>query len=408
MAQTNLKSYATSPKDDSNTKREYEQPVDSAGERTPFQHDRDRILYSRAFRRLMHKTQVFVAPQGDHFRTRLTHTLEVAQIARSIARAIGVDEDLTETIALAHDLGHPPFGHVGEEELDELMKEKGGDPNGFDHNVQTLRLVTKLEFLGYNFDGLNLTAATLEGLLKHHGVAERKEKNDKEKLNFFFTTMRIISPSFDFEQPASLEVQCACIADEIAYNHHDLEDGLRAQHIKIDDVCDCVPHVKNKYDIIKKSSLKKQRIIHRLISDLIGDSVEDIINNTKKQLSNISSHENLREIDKDLVLLSEEQKNNNECLGNFLKKKLYGHKKVVKEGEKGRHTIRWLFQALPGNPHCWDKVFLERYQQEKDSRALADDIAGMTDNYAYRVRDAIGGSLSMGIEETSGKNPPLE
>ena len=359
--------------------------------RSPYQQDRDRILYSRAFRRLMHKTQVFVAPQGDHFRTRLTHTLEVAQIARSLARAIGVDEDLTEAIALAHDLGHPPFGHAGEEELDMLMKGGGKNPSGFDHNVQTLRLVTKLEFIGHNFDGLNLTAATLEGLLKHHGVVERKEKKDKEKLRSFISMVKEkISPKFDFDKPASLEAQCACIADEIAYNHHDLEDGLRARLIEIEDVRACVPHVQERYD--KIGSLNGERRIRRLISDLIGDAVEDIIDNTKNLLSHTFSYDALRESDKDLVLLSEEQHNKHEYLAKFLRKKLYGHEQVKKEGEKGRHTIRWLFQSLPENPHCWDEIFLKRYQQDSNSRALADYIAGMTDNYAYRVRETIDGN----------------
>ena len=359
------------------------------GSRSAYQRDRDRILYSRAFRRLMHKTQVFVAPQGDHFRTRLTHTLEVAQIARSIARAIGVDEDLTEAIALAHDLGHPPFGHAGEKELDRLMRGEKINSNGFDHNVQTLRLVTKLEFIGHEFDGLNLTVATLEGLLKHHGVAEREEENDKGKLSSFFPAIEAILPSFDFDKPASLEAQCACVADEIAYSHHDLEDGLRAQHIKIDDVLDCVPHVKKKHNDINNNSLKGQRLVRRLISDLIGDSVEDIIENANNQLSNISSHEAWREIDKDIILLSEQQNNNKERLKSFLEDKLYEHEKVEKEGEKGRHTIRWLFHSLPDNSRYWDKFFWKRYEQNNDPRVLADYIAGMTDNYAERLRLAI-------------------
>ncbi len=337
----------------------------------------------------MHKTQVFVAPQGDHFRTRLTHTLEVAQIARSLARAIGVDEDLTEAIALAHDLGHPPFGHAGEEELNSLMENKKYNSNGFNHNVQTLRLVTKLEFLGHSFDGLNLTAATLEGLLKHHGVEEREKENDEEKLKYFVSMIKVISPNFNFKKPASLEAQCACIADEIAYSHHDLEDGLRAQLLELDDIFDEVPHVKKKYDRINNGSLAEQRLARRLISDLIGDTVEDVIDSTKKQLSNISSYDAWREVDKDLVLLSEKQSNNNKCLAKFLRKKLYGHEQVEKEGEKGRHTIRKLFEVLPDHPHCWDEAFLERYQQGKDSRALADYIAGMTDNYAERLRLAI-------------------
>ena len=405
------RSQSATPLEEPFVRRYHDEGKGSQGSRSPYQQDRDRILYSRAFRRLMHKTQVFVAPRGDHFRTRLTHTLEVAQIARSLARAIGLDEDLTEAIALAHDLGHPPFGHVGEVELDSLMREKEKNSNGFDHNVQTLRLVTRLEFIGHGFDGLNLTAATLEGLLKHHGVVERKEKNDKEKMNSFFPMIKSLLPNFDFDKPASLEAQCACLADEIAYNHHDLEDGLRAEFIDLEkDVFDDVPHVKEKYDTI--GALQGERRIRRLISDLIGESVEDAIDNTKNQLSNLSFYDSSCHESSyhktDLVLLSEEQNNKNKLLSDFLKKKLYGHEKVKKEGEKGRYTIRCLFQSLPENLHCWDEDFLDRYRKNTDSRALADYIAGMTDNYAYRVRDAIGGNVSVGIEETGGKHSGLE
>ena len=347
----------------------------------------------------MHKTQVFVAPQGDHFRTRLTHTLEVAQIARSLARAIGVDEDLTEAIAMAHDLGHPPFGHAGEEELGRLMKEKGSNPNGFDHNVQTLRLVTKLEFLGHRFDGLNLTAATLEGLLKHHGVIEREDKNDKEKMNSFFPMIKTISPNFNFEKPASLEAQCACIADEIAYNHHDLEDGLRARLLTIDQICDEVKHVKEAYDLIDKEKLRhdrndennNERLKRRLIADLIGITIEDAIQETRKVINEekISSLADVQNSSRDIVKLSEEQSEKNKKLKKFLQTSVYHHQKVIKEGEKGRHTVRWLFHALPKNSHYWDMVFWKRYQQSSSSRALADYIAGMTDNYAERLHRVI-------------------
>ena len=403
MTRKNLKPYATSL-DDSNIKREHKQFTDSAGERTAFEHDRDRILYSRAFRRLMHKTQVFIAPQGDHFRTRLTHTLEVAQTARSIARRIGVDEDLTEAIALAHDLGHPPFGHVGEEELDKLMREGESKPNGFDHNVQTLRVVTELESIGYNFQGLNLTAASLEGLLKHHGVAERKKKNDKEKLRSFFPTMEAISPTFDFDKPASLEAQCACIADEIAYNHHDLEDGLRAKLITIEKVCDEVDHVKEAYnsihnrDELLRGDNYDQHLKRRLISDLIGITIEDAIRETRHLIrkEKISSFADVQNHDKDIVTLSEKQLEKSKSLKKFLKEFVYHDKKVIAEGCHARYTIDWLFKTLPQHEEQWDPLYYKRYQfytqggmHKKSRRELADYIAGMTDNYAERLHQAI-------------------
>ena len=408
------RSSIATPLEGSFVRRCYKEEGGKQGSRSAYQRDRDRILYSRAFRRLMHKTQVFVAPQGDHFRTRLTHTLEVAQIARSLARAIGVDEDLTEAIALAHDLGHPPFGHVGEEELDKLMREEGDNPNGFDHNIQTLRLVTKLEIIGQKFDGLNLTAATLEGLLKHHGVTERKKKNDKEKLISFFPAIESMLPSFDFDKPASLEAQCACVADEIAYSHHDLEDGLRAQLITLPEVCDEVEHIKKVHDSIDKDKLPndetyEERLERRLISSLIGMTIEDTIRETKHliQKEKISSITGVQNHDEDIVNLSTEQFEKNNELKNFLEKSMYHHKKVIEEGEKGRHTVRWLFRSLPDNSNYWNNLFWKRYNLKKGSRALSDYIAGMTDNYAYKVRDAIGGILSAGIEETGGKHSSL-
>ena len=400
--QTNLKPYATLA-EGSNTKRKHKQ-LDNAGERSEFQRDRDRILYSRAFRRLIHKTQVFIAPQGDHFRTRLTHTLEVAQIARTIARAIGVDEDLTEAIALAHDLGHPPFGHVGEEELDRLMREGESKPNGFDHNVQTLRVVTKLESIGYDFQGLNLTAATLEGLFKHHGVIERKDKNDEKKLRCFFPMIKDVLSNFDFDKPASLEAQCACIADEIAYSHHDLEDGLRAKLITIENICDNVHHVMEAHNSIHnrgkllRDDNHDQRLKRRLISDLMRITIEDAIRNTKEiiERKSISSPADVQKQSGDIVTLSEEQSKKNKALRGFLKTSIYQHQKVIEESCYARYTIDWLFKTLPQHEEQWDPLYFKHYRSykqgkmhKKSRRVLADYIAGMTDNYAERLHQAI-------------------
>ena len=380
-----MSKYATAARE-CYAKRHNEEVESSIGSRNSFQQDRDRILYARAFRRLMHKTQVFVAPQGDHFRTRLTHTLEVAQIARSIACAIGVDEHLTEAIALAHDLGHPPFGHAGERELDRLLRAGGCNPNGFDHNVQTMRIVTKLEFIGHPFDGLNLTFATLEGLLKHHGVAERIAKGDEQKLQPFLPMMKGLSPDFDFAKPARLEAQCASIADGIAYNHHDLEDGLRAELITLEQVCDSVSHIKDVYDSTKPIGMDDLRRERRLISDLIGKSVEDVIATTKSML-------NEPDCANERVALSDEQKEKNEDLKKFLHANLYRRHEVAKEGEKSCQIVNRLFTKLPHDLSIWDAKFRKAYKHAwkkgKKNRVLADYIAGMTDLYAKNLVDKL-------------------
>lgn len=384
-----MSGYAREPKEPY-SKRYNEESKGNASERNAFQKDRDRILYSRAFRRLMHKTQVFVAPKGDHFRTRLTHTLEVAQIARSIARAIDVDEDLTEAIALAHDLGHPPFGHTGEKELDKLLREGGYNPNGFDHNVQTMRIVTRLEFIGHPFDGLNLTFATLEGLLKHHSVDERKAKGDEIKLQCFLPMMKELKPDFDFTKPAGLEAQCASIADGIAYNHHDLEDGLRAELLTLEQVCDLLPHIKNAYDDISTIRMDDLRRERRLISDLIGRSVEDVIATTRSRLDeHACSNER--------VVFSNEQEEKNQDLKKFLHENLYSHNEVVEVGKRSCQTLRQLFTKLPENLEDGDAKFrkacikacIHERKKGKKNRVLADYIAGMTDSYASRLAEKL-------------------
>ena len=363
--------------------REHKKSPDS---RNRFQQDRDRILYSRAFRRLMHKTQVFVEPKGDHFRTRLTHTLEVAQIARSIARAIDVDEDLTEAIALAHDLGHPPFGHVGEKELDRLLHGGGDNPNGFDHNVQTMRIVTRLEFIGHPFIGLDLTFATLEGLLKHHGVDERKAKGDERKLQSLLPMIKELKPDFDFTKPAGLEAQCASIADGIAYNHHDLEDGLRAELITLDQVCDSLPHIKEAHDSINTRGLDDLRRERRLISDLIGASIRDVIATTKVRLDDHTCS-------KERVVLSGKQKDRNKNLKKFLHENLYSRNEVVEVGKRSCQILRQLFTKLPENLKDGDakfrKAYIHEHEISKKRRVLADYIAGMTDSYASRLAEKL-------------------
>ena len=243
--------------------------------RSPYQRDRDRILHSTAFRRLKHKTQVFVNTSGDHYRTRITHSLEVSQIARTLAKVFKLNEDLSETLSLAHDLGHTPFGHAGEEALNECMHNSGG----FDHNIQTLRIVTLLENRYYNFKGLNLSIETLDGLIKHNGPIL-----DKTKIN------RILGKNFfknkiNFSSCPSLEAQIASISDDIAYNSHDLEDGLNAELFSLKDISD-IPILSNLIQKHKNkiSKYSQELVLRQIVREIINEMVKDVISNTKKKL----------------------------------------------------------------------------------------------------------------------------
>ena len=243
--------------------------------RSPYQRDRDRIIHSTAFRRLKHKTQVFVNTSGDHYRTRITHSLEVSQIARTLSKVFKLDEDLSETLSLAHDLGHTPFGHAGEEALNECMKNSGG----FDHNIQTLRIVTLLENKYYNFKGLNLSIETLDGLIKHNGPVKDKDKlNNILGKNFF-------KKKIDLSASPSMEAQIASISDDIAYNSHDLEDGLKAKLFSLKDISNIPVLKKIIYKHLNKENKYSQELILRqIIRDIINEMVKDVIANTKKNL----------------------------------------------------------------------------------------------------------------------------
>ena len=259
--------------------------------RSPYQRDRDRIIHSSSFRRLKHKTQVFVNTVGDHYRTRLTHSMEVSQIARTIARHLSLNEDLSETLSLSHDLGHTPFGHAGEEVLCECMNKYGG----FDHNIQTLRIVTVLEKKYYKFNGLNLTIETLDGLIKHNGPVNNI--NDHKKIipeNLFYNKIK-------FNNYPSLEAQVASISDDIAYNNHDLEDGLRAALFTIQSFNTILPikslitkHLKN------NKKYRKEIIINQIVRDLINLMVLDVINTSKKNLKKINP-QNINDIYKAII-----------------------------------------------------------------------------------------------------------
>jgi dGTPase len=327
--------------------------------RTPFQRDRDRIIHSTAFRRLQYKTQVFVNHEGDHYRTRLTHTLETAQIARSIGRALRLNEDLVEAIALAHDLGHGPFGHAGEWALHELMKDHGG----FDHNVHCLRIVEKIEDSYSDFPGLNLTFETLEGLKKH---PHQFYRNPEERFR-------------------TLEGDLVDLADEIAYNSHDLDDGLRAELLFEDQLTDLslwsesIQYIKKKYPKISPPHRKKLAI--RLI---INQLVLDVVETTRRQIVKlkIESLRDLQKIRKPIVIFSEEMRRKHLQLKKFLNKHLYLHHRVIRMTDKGQRFLKALFHLYLQKPGQLQPEVLERSKKEGIHRAICDHLAGMTDRFA--------------------------
>ena len=348
--------------------------------RSPYQRDRDRIIHSSSFRRLKHKTQVFVNTEGDHYRTRLTHSMEVSQIARTLARSLGLNEDLSETLSLAHDLGHTPFGHAGEEVLSECMSQHGG----FDHNIQTLRIVTLIENKYYKFYGLNLTIETLDGLIKHNGPIKNLTSLKKILKEDLFNN------KITFDTFPSLESQIASISDDIAYNNHDLEDGLRAGLFTIKEFSSmpCVSnliikHVKN----IK--NFRKEIIINQIVRDLINLMVVDVINTTSKNLrrNNPQSINDIYKQDRLIVDFSDKVKRIDNQIKSFLKLNMYNHKKVVANTNKGKKIINELFKYLSKNPrkHISDSLF----KKEHKERVIADFIAGMTDRYAINLYNNI-------------------
>ena len=348
--------------------------------RSPYQRDRDRIIHSSSFRRLKHKTQVFVNTEGDHYRTRLTHSMEVSQIARTLSRVLGLNEDLCEALSLSHDLGHTPFGHAGEEVLDECMTKHGG----FDHNIQTLRIVTAIENKYYKFYGLNLTVETLDGLIKHNGpILNIKPYQNILTKDFF--SKKIIFSSFP-----SLEAQAAAISDDIAYNNHDLEDGLRAGLLTIKDISSLPIASK----IIKKhlkniKNFRKEIIISQIVRDLINLMVIDVINNTKKNLKKINP-KSIKDIYKQKYLIvdfSNKMKRMDREIKDFLKNKMYNNKKVIVNTNKGKKIIKILFKSLllDYRKYIDKKLFLNNSKE----RIIADFIAGMTDRFAINLYNKI-------------------
>jgi dGTPase len=350
--------------------------------RTAFQRDRDRIIHCNAFRRLKYKTQVFVYHEGDYFRTRLTHSLEVAQIARSVARVLGLDEDLAEALALAHDLGHTPFGHAGERALDTCMTEYGG----FDHNAQTLRIVTKLEERYPAFDGLNLTWETLEGLVKHNGpvVTAARSANDLPRAIAEYAETQ----DLELHTYACAEAQVAALADDIAYNNHDIDDGLRAGLFSIDDVLS-VPLVGEVFReaIDENPMIEEGRIISEAVRSLIGRMVNDLIGETKKRIdaTGVETSSDVRALDRPIADFSVEMRENDAALKAFLFERMYRHYRVNRMSSKARRIVENLFEILHDEPELlppeW-QAGCDGSKGFKTARRVCDFIAGMTDRFA--------------------------
>lgn len=344
--------------------------------RTVFQRDRDRIVHSTAFRRLKHKTQVFVQPDGDHFRTRLTHSLEVAQIARSIGRALGLDEDLVEALALAHDLGHPPFGHAGEEALDAAMAGHGG----FDHNEQAFRIVTLLEARYAEFDGLNLTWETLEGLAKHNGP-------------FAGPAPRAIAdhrPDLELRTYASAEAQVAALADDIAYHCHDIDDGLRAGLFLLADLAD-VPLAGAAFAEVgdRWRGLEPSRLIHEAVRLMIDRMVADVLITTQDRVlaQRPETVEDVRALGRPLVAFSGDMAAANAALKTFLYARMYRHDSILVMQDEAKGVVRDLFAWYLAEPALLPAEWRARTalgDRQGRARVVADYVAGMTDNFAHR------------------------
>jgi dGTPase len=345
------------------------------GARSPYQRDRDRIIHSTAFRRLQYKTQVFVYHEGDHFRTRLTHSVEVAQIARSIARELALEEDLAEALALAHDLGHPPFGHGGEDALDAMMKPYGG----FDHNAQSLKAVTLLETRYAGFDGLNLTWETLEGLAKHNGPVRRPTG---------YIAAYDRRHALDLSTHASAEAQVAAIADDIAYNNHDLDDGIRAGMFTLEEAA-ALPLVKDAFEAAQRDNpgMARDRATSETVRRVINLMVNDVVAETRARIARIApkSADDIRAADRPVVFFSEAMLEANNQLRAFLFQRMYRHWRVNRTTQKCKRALQMLFTLLHGEPRQlppWWQARAGEAGSPSAAAAVCDYLAGMTDRYA--------------------------
>jgi dGTPase len=352
--------------------------------RSPYQRDRDRVIHSTAFRRLKHKTQVFVYHEGDHYRTRLTHSLEVAQIARTLARALGLDEDLAETCALAHDLGHPPFGHAGEEALALCMRDAGG----FDHNEQTFRVLTLLERHYADFDGLNLSWESLEGIVKHNGPLLGPRAGAKALAAGVPASVAAFDARWNLALDTfpSAEAQAAAIADDIAYNNHDLDDGLRAGFFALEElgelpvlgeiIADCRRHW---------PGLEETRLIHETIRRLIDRMVRDVVEESRRHLASLSSPEAVRNAPALALCFSPEMQEADRALKKFLFARMYRHYRVNRMSHRAHRVIADLFDLHMNSAECLPPDWAAYYRNSdhaQRARVVCDYLAGMTDKYA--------------------------
>jgi len=353
-----------------------------------FQRDRDRIIHCGAFRRLEYKTQVFVNHEGDNYRTRLTHTLEVAQIARSVCRSLNLNEDLGEALALAHDLGHPPFGHAGEDALKETMTPFGG----FDHNAQSLRVITRLEQRYADFDGLNLTWETLEGVVKHNGPLSGGDGD--APLPRAIAEYAAIH-DLELDTYAGAEAQVAAVSDDIAYNNHDIDDGLRAGLFAVSDLAD-VPLVGPIFADVEKDypDLDRSRRIHEAVRRLIGAMAGDLLAETRRRLgrARATSADDVRRLDHPVAAFSDEMAAHDHAVKAFLFENMYRHYKLNRMTSKARRVVRDLFGLLLGEPECLPPDWAERSDgpgTEATAEVVADYVAGMTDRFALEEHERL-------------------
>jgi dGTPase len=349
-------------------------PEPGGDARSPFQRDRDRIIHTGAFRRLQYKTQVFVFHEGDYFRTRLTHSIEVAQIARAIARRLQLDEDLAEALALAHDLGHPPFGHAGEEALDSQMRPYGG----FDHNAQSLKVVTLLEARYASFDGLNLSWETLEGLAKHNGPVRRPSGYIAD---------------YDAQHPlelsthASAEAQVAALADDIAYNNHDLDDGVRARLFSVEEAA-ALPLIGDAYQEVRAAhpGIGRDRMVTEIVRRVINAMVQDVVAEAGRRLASLAprSANDVRTAPEPVIAFSGAMQEANLQIRDFLFHRMYRHWRVNRAMQKSKRASQMVFQLLHGGPQMLPEEWRERAGEPGSpgaARVVCDYIAGMTDRY---------------------------
>lgn len=381
---SSLASYACHP-DASRGRLHPEAGGEARGPRDIFQRDRDRIIHSIAFRRLRHKTQVFVSPDGDHFRVRLTHSLEVAQIGRTTARTLGLNEDLTEALCLAHDIGHPPFGHAGEDALEVALEAHGG----FDHNAHTLRTLMLLESPYPRFRGLNLSWEMLEGLAKHNGPVTRPGWAMRE--------LDAMVP-LDLESHASLEAQLAAISDDIAYDNHDIDDGLRAGLLTLDQLLE-VPLVRLCWDRVRARypDVPQDRLLRELVREQIGVMANDLIASTRRNIADagVKTVEDVRALGRTLVCFSPELTAQERELKRFMYATLYHHPEQLAAADRARIIVADLFRAYQADPALMPPEWRDDCAGDEPARSrhIADFIAGMTDRYAEKRHAEIFGSF---------------